>query len=278
MIYHTLPIKKDTKVQLYQINPIMNGYDNFNNVPKEDMKDYIMPIEYKFESLNTKLITNEELKKGYGTYYFGINLDSFLMQDKEDFITNLFIHKEYEEKIIQVVLREDDTYIGMLKELMNTPFIYVPKYLKGLHQTDERVGSDCAEFAIYGIRRMGYEIPYCGPNNIYKYAKEVVNGQIYLDKNDPLKVYRDESLNLVKINEESIQPGDIVHFGEQVSVFYEDKGIIGVFDGEDLLIQSYYNEPEIVSIEKSGFYGYPIKIYRFQIEINKNRWDTRIKI
>lgn len=262
--YNTLSINKiDYSVELYQIYPVMKGYDNFENVPNEELKDYIMPIEYKLKSLNINTISNEKLKKGYGTYYFGINLELFLNSNNGEFSTDLFIHKEYEEKIIQVVYRENDTYLGILKELMNTPFVYVPKYLKGLHQTDERIGSDCAEFAIYGMRRLGYEIPYCGPNNIYKYANEVVSSQIYLDKNDLCKLYREESMDLVKVNEEGIQPGDIIHFGEQVSIFYDDKGIVGVLDGEDLLIQSYYNEPEIVSIENSGFYGYPIKVYRF---------------
>lgn len=261
--YNTVPVENIMNVQLYQVNPVMKGYDNFEGIPSREFKSYIMPIDYEFESMTIKSISNEQIEKGYGTYYFGINLDTFLVQNNGVFTTTLFIHKEYEEKIVQVVYREDDTYIGILKELMNTPFVYVPKFSRGYHQTDERIGSDCAEFVIYGMRRMGYKIPYCGPNNIHKYAEEIVSGKVYLDRSSTSGVYKDESLNLIKINEEEVQPGDIIHFGEQVSVFYEDKGIIGVLDVGDLIIQSYYNEPEIVSIEDSGFYGYPLKIYRF---------------
>jgi hypothetical protein len=41
------------------------------------------------------------------------------------------------------------------------------------------------------------------------------------------------------VGDSGIAPGDILHYGSQVSVFYEDRGIVGTLDGEDIIIQSY---------------------------------------
>ena len=69
------------------------------------------------------------------------------------------------------------------------------------HQTDLRVCVDCAELAIYGKRRQGFNIPYCGPRGINNYLEE--------------------------ISPDSIFNGCIVHFGDQVDVIYSDEGVKG---------------------------------------------------
>jgi hypothetical protein len=124
----------------------------------------------------------------------------------------------------QIVKKLHGGYLGYLEEMLNVPFVLPPRHLSGFgHQTDHRIAVDCAEMAIYGKRRQGYDIPYCGPLRIGK----------YLDRTD------------------SITAGTVIHFGFQVSVVYEDCGIPGKLDGEDLLIHAYKDKAEIIALNKT---------------------------
>jgi hypothetical protein len=138
-------------------------------------------------------------------------------------ITSYNILEEYPD-VRQIIITKSEGYLGFLEEQLNVPFVLPPRRLKnGKHQTDCRLAVDCAEMAIYGRRRQGYPIPYCGPKKI----KE------YLVKTDTLRV------------------GTIIHFGHQVSVLYEDRGEPGVLDAEDLLIHAYRDKAEIVCLKNT---------------------------
>jgi hypothetical protein len=173
------------------------------------------------------------------------------------------LHRRFSRQVIQIIIRSDDSYVGHLYELFNTPFILPPKPLPGSgHQTDLRVGSDCAEFAIYGMRRMGYDIPYAGPRGIYHYLAEISSSLMYPDS---AGVYRDKEGETFKVAG-SLERGDIIHFGEQVSVFYADQGVPGILDKNDLLIQSYTPSPHITTIENCGFYHLPFRIFEWSVK------------
>jgi len=137
---------------------------------------------------------------------------------------------------LQIVYREDDSYLGYLSELMRSPFVMYPKLLEEGHQTDLLIGSDCAEFVIYGRRRLGYDIPYCGPELIYDYLSP----------------------------QEVPMPGDILHYGSQVSVFYEDRGVIGAVDDEDIVLQSYDYRPYFTTIRDNNHVFGIFELYRWK--------------
>jgi len=165
-----------------------------------------------------------------GTYYFGIhqnNTDTCL-------ISSYPIYSF--PGIVQIVNRKSDTYYGYLEELNNTPFILVPKVIPSYgHQTDCRIGSDCAEFLIYGKRRQGFNIPYCGPKKMIKY--------------------------LTPVNKDNITEGCIIHFGEQTALLYKDNGIKNCLDDEDILFQCYKRGPEKIKFKDSEFRRYTFKVY-----------------
>jgi hypothetical protein len=172
-----------------------------------------------------------------GTYYIACASNDTALPDT--FSEILPINFLYLNKIIQIVIREDDSYLGYLTELLNTPFILPPMSIPtNGHQTDLRMGSDCAELAIYGKRRQGYNIPYCGPVNIIKFLDTISDNKIF--------------------------PGCLIHFGDQVSVVYKDAGISEVLDKDDLLIQSYTNGVEIISWEKSQFYKRKYFVFKWK--------------
>ena len=224
--------------QWYIINPLHREYSNFNNGHPHSLAE----IEYTMEYINTtdsKSLNVKEYIKQCGTYYFA-RLSERRKNELPDTLKEaLPLQEKYRGEIVQVVVRKDDSYIGYLYELLGTPFILPPKYIHGYgHQTDLRIGCDCAEFVIYGKRRQGFDIPYCGPRNIYSYLDE--------------------------INESELKKGDIVHFGEQVSLFFEDKGIINKFDKDDILLQSYDSTAYFTTVENCGFYHYPKRFYRWK--------------
>ncbi len=182
------------------------------------------------------------------------------------------LHLKYPLRIVQVSRRVDDTYIGRLTELFQTPFIAAPEVTAGwVHETDERVGSDCAAFAIYGKRRQGFRVPYCGPLGIYRFLDEIAESQIWHEPRGSTEVYIDGNGSQVRVCSGGLEPGDIIHFGEQVSVFYADAGVPGVLDKDDLLIQCSLGGPEIKSIEDSGFFHKPARIFKWKRDIPLKR-------
>ena len=206
-------------IQWVRYKPVLESYD---------VSMSLRPAMVIYKKEKVKYAQSIQLNKlEPGTYWFGqdIKADSLISANPVH-----FIHKD----IIQLVVREDDTYTGYLTELLNLPFILPPRSVSSYgHQTDLRIGTDCAELAIYGQRRMGKDIPYCGPRNIYN----------YLDRSDKIKA------------------GAILHFGFQVSVVYQDLDHDGNMDPEDLLIQAYKNKVEIVSLANSGLKDYPYQVW-----------------
>lgn len=141
------------------------------------------------------------------------------------------------DTIWQVVVRQDDSYIGYLTELLGLPFVIPPKYLPGYgHQTDLRLGADCAALAIYGQRRMGRHRPYHGPKSVWQNTK------------------------IIQIP----RPGSILHFGFQVSIFYEDRGKIGSVDEEDLLLHAFENCVQIQRFGDTRLWGMPYELRNWE--------------
>lgn len=215
----------------YEIIPIQLVYSKENNCEYYDHVKYEIK---RYSSERNLIIINENL----GTRYFAklSENDSLVLQ--RYVFDNRPIHLIYKD-IFQVVVRKEDSYLGYLTELINIPFILPPTNIRNFgHQTDLRIGSDCAELAIYGKRRVGNNIPYVGPNGIRKFLE-------LIDKN---KLFE----------------GCIIHFGYQVSVLFQDNGIKGQLDENDVLIQSYENKVCLITYRKCGFYNFPYKPYRWK--------------
>ncbi len=211
-----------------EIKPVLKEYDNLS-----DGIHKIKAIDYKVNKIGVK--DNEEKLKLEslvpGTHYYGR-----FKKSVTSFTSKKPIHLE-SDSIVQIIVRKDNSYTGVLTELLNLPFIIPPKVISDYgHQTDLCIGTDCAELAIYGMRRLGYKIPYCGPKNIYKYTKKT----------------------------SEVKSGILLHFGFQVSVLYKDKGIVGVLDKEDLLIHAFEDKVEIIPFGHTKLSKLPYKLYEWK--------------
>lgn len=236
---------------LYALLPVDAHYDNFRR--KDQTLDSVYyRVIHVFDSLS-HIYPSKEVPDS-GTFYLttSISYDSTFLLPFE---------------AVQITIVQDSTYLGYLSELINTPFIHCPKREYGVHQTEGRIGSDCAAFAIYGKRRMGYEIPYGGPHGIVDYLTPIHSGYASHISGDTATLIGDSQGKPIIIDSlDGVWPGDIVHFGEQVSVFYRDVGVKGVLDAHDLLLQNYMRGPELVSIRECGFFHASLRLYKWDLE------------
>lgn len=133
----------------------------------------------------------------------------------------------------------------------------------GSQQSDNRLGTDCAGLAVYGRRRQGFDCLYLGPQGITEYLIPVGDGSYLPDSDTETGIFRNEYGCAVSVGNDGLHPGDILHFGAQVSVFLEDREVYGVLDSQDLVIQSWFSEPHVCTIKNNGFFGLPVKLYHW---------------
>lgn len=147
-----------------------------------------------------------------------------------------------------ISLRADDTYLGFLYELYNTPYIYGSKTIKGGHQSDLLVGSDCADFAVYGKRRQvgKKKFGYTYTGGLYKLASK--RWKVALDDDD---FYVDRKKKRLTFGpDETVRPGDLINFdGGHVGVLVKDDGD-GYLDTGDYVMHTLFREPETVPIKE----------------------------
>lgn len=231
---HHFPFQADW----YELVPVQGTYENLSKVPGHFDRNYFAKIKYVGRRIGDgKSLSVENVVDSAGTYLFGVFEIGGGPNEGDTIESGVHLGDHFGSNVFQVVVRNDDSYFGYLSELFRTPFILPPKkYSDGNHQTDLQVGSDCAEFLIYGRRRMGHDLKYGGPHRIKDYL----------------------------LATDSLEKGTIVHFETQTSVMYEDRGVIGQLDAPDIFWQSLDTGPVKVSYQNSGYYGRSFKLYRWK--------------
>ncbi|MBN1501824.1 MAG: hypothetical protein JW982_16825 [Spirochaetes bacterium] len=109
---------------------------------------------------------------------------------------------------------------------------------------------------------MGYKIPYRLPTGLYSYFDRITPQLSSPDKNingvyqiDGSPVYPDKY---------GIFKGDVIHFKKHIAIFAEDRGVKGVLDADDLVINSIGISPHYCSIKKTGYYHLPVSVFRWK--------------
>jgi len=150
-------------------------------------------------------------------------------------------------KIHTLSLRPDNSYLGYLYELYNTPYIYGSKRIKGGHQSDLLVGSDCADFTVYGKRRQRgkKKFGYTYTGGLYKLSSKrwrvtLDDEGFYIDKKGKRLTFGPEG---------KTRPGDLINFnGGHVGALVKDDGD-GYLDTDDYVMHTLFKEPETVPIK-----------------------------
>jgi cell wall-associated NlpC family hydrolase len=159
------------------------------------------------------------------------------------------------ERVHRVSLRRDDSYLGMLDEMFGQPYIWASGgQPDARHQTERMEGADCADFVVYGMRRMGHRIAYTWSEGLREHGRRLGAGTlgaggVYVDAGGvPLPFPR---------------PGDLVIFPRHVGALSQDRGVPGVLDSADLMMHTLFASPREEPIADSGYADTPVEIRRW---------------
>ena len=159
------------------------------------------------------------------------------------------------DAVHRVSLRRDDTYLGYLTELYGQPYIWASAGLSDrTHQSERLEGADCADFVVYGARRLGKHLPYMWTGALPAHARTISRGAytagVYLDPaGRPLPFPR---------------IGDLILFPRHVGVLVADRGRPGVLDADDVMMHALFDSPKEQRIAESGYAENPISVLRWR--------------
>ena len=161
--------------------------------------------------------------------------------------------------VFRVAIRKSDSYLGYLSELANTPYIFGSAGAEGSHQADLLVGSDCADLAVYGIRRAGRtDVPYVSTWTIEKHApllavaeQQTRDGTYATATQKPITHARE---------------GDLILFPStrHVGVLWEDRDPVRVLDENDLLLHTCWAPPTVEPLGTAACSALPMRVLRFR--------------
>jgi hypothetical protein len=160
------------------------------------------------------------------------------------------------DTVHRVTIRRDDTYLGYLTELYGQPYIWASAgTTSARHQSERLEGSDCADFVVYGRRRMGERIPYTWSGGLGPYTRLLASGEAGADG-----VFRDASGEPLPFT----GVGDLLLFPRHVGVLTEDRGEPGVLDVADLMMHTLFESPGEEAIADSGYADRPVEVRRWK--------------
>ena len=160
------------------------------------------------------------------------------------------------DAVLRVSIRRDDTYLGYLTEMYNQPYIWASGGITDAqHQSEHLEGSDCADFLVYGKRRMGAKYAYTWTGGLPKITKLLAAGT-----RDAAGIYRDAAGKPLPFT----QAGDLVLFPRHVGALAVDRGELGVLDDQDLMMHTLFDSPKEQAIADSGYADKPVELRRFR--------------
>ena len=159
------------------------------------------------------------------------------------------------DDVLRVSVRRDDSYLGFLTEMFGQPYIWASAGLSdATHESERLEGSDCADFVVYGARRMGAQLAYTWTGGLPEITKLVASGTRGVDG-----IYRDRRDRPVPFG----RVGDLILFPRHVGVLAEDRGTIGVLDDQDLVMHTLFDSPNEQPLADTGYADKPAELRRF---------------
>jgi hypothetical protein len=122
-----------------------------------------------------------------------------------------------------------------LSEQFGLPYLFGSGELRSGANTgpETGAGADCANFVVYALRRQGRPIPWSNPKQLRKYLEPL--GENIAAGN-------------IKVSDEDIAGGLIVHFGSHVAAVMEDRPPLGLLDAGDIVAHQLEGVPEMLSL------------------------------
>lgn len=161
------------------------------------------------------------------------------------------------DSVHRVSIRRDDTYLGYLTEMFGQPYIWASAgTTTRAHQSERLEGSDCADFIIYGARRMGKTLDYTWSGGLPSVTKLLApRGERGEDG-----VYRDAKGKPLPFP----RAGDIILFPRHVGALTKDRGQLGILDDQDLMMHTLFDSPKEQAIADSGYAQTAVELRRWK--------------
>jgi hypothetical protein len=159
------------------------------------------------------------------------------------------------DDVHRISLRRDDTYLGFLTELYGQPYIWASAGTTDRsHQSEQLEGCDCADFVVYGQRRLGNAVGYTWTGALPEVTTLLAKGN-----RAPGGVYRDAAGAALPFT----GAGDLILFPRHVGVLTVDREPLGILDDGDLMMHSLFDTPKEVPIRDSTYADTPIELRRW---------------
>lgn len=164
------------------------------------------------------------------------------------------------DRTARVTVRRDDSYLGYLTELFNTPYIWGSAGDDRVHQAERRIGSDCADFVTYGLRRLGHDVPYTSTWQLDRFTRTL------FESTGPGAdgVHRTASGKSVPVGDGGVRPGDLLLFRGHVGALVRDEPPLGVLSDTDVMIHTLWQEPEEVPLSATSYARSPVRVLRWK--------------
>jgi len=220
------------RLRWFVAEPVVADYDNLTACSDLRADDGChVPIRYRRIELPelagraTVAATDVPALAGLGTHRVGAWTGAAPPALDEDTVAAL----------LPVVVRRDDTYTGYLTELLGVPFVHVPRRVGGRHQTDARLGADCVALVVYGRRRLGDDVVYQAPRALARRLEPVAR----------------------------LRAGDVIHYGFQTAVVFEDRAPLGELSDDDLVIHTFHGVAELARVGELPYRSAPHELLRW---------------
>lgn len=160
------------------------------------------------------------------------------------------------DAVLRVSLRRDDSYLGFLTELYGQPYIWASAGTSNAtHQSERLEGADCADFVIYGRRRMGENRAYTWTGALPQVTRLLSRG-----RPGPDGVYVDERGAPLPFP----RPGDLLLFPRHVGALVADRGRPGVLDRADIMVHAYFASPREQAVGETDYRDEPVEVRRWR--------------
>jgi len=244
-------------VSWYFLKPVSNSF-NVTEIQHTFASNKPKAIYYKSQEMgalkNKKQIGSRDLIPyfDHATTLGQISFFAVVCYGKDCFLTNT----------LTVARFKDTSYLGQLTKVFNLPYIFGERLLTDSIVSNKwasKLGSDCSSFIAFGGKEFGKKIGYGNP-------KQLADQMIFVDN---VKSFQKSiaigDRGAVKLTPEGISDGLILNFGRHIVAIYEDRGVLGVLDKDDLIIHQLEDYPQIVPLNALKQHLHPFKIYKFRV-------------
>lgn len=161
------------------------------------------------------------------------------------------------DAVHRISIRRDDSYLGYLTEMYGQPYIWASAGATDAgHQSEHLEGSDCADFIVYGVRRLGKRVAYTWSGGLPSVTRLLAPA----GERGPDGVYRDAAGKPLPFP----KAGDIILFPRHVGALTQDRGQPGILDDQDVMMHTLFDSPKEQAIADSGYAQTTVELRRWK--------------